>query len=305
MAHPLDRFSSSSCGEMFDGCAEVKKEGNLQQGGIRLSYAALVPPSALAIVLIVHGINDHKGRYALLQDELAVAGFGSFAYDQRGFGLSGGKRADVARYQDFHDDLKVVLSLLRNTCPAVPVFLLGHSLGGLVSATFCINNPGAVDGLVLSSPAYCVGPLPFHLEFLAYLIYFVMPSVSIRYSSLHHRRSHDPEVVRAVAADPLIVAKATPRFYFQFRKMNRYLQENAARIDVPTLILQAGDDEIVVPEGAKVLYACLKNPKKKLLWYEGFYHEIFHEIGRKKVVADLIEWLNERCLSIPAGTKSL
>lgn len=276
----------------------VRKEGNLKQGEMALSYAALVPPSALAAVLIVHGMNDHKGRYALLQSELAEAGFASFAYDQRGFGLSGGKRADVVRYQDFHDDLKAVLSLLRNTCPDVPVFLLGHSLGGLVSATFCIDNPEAVDGLVLSSPAYRVGSIPFHLEFWVYLIYFVMPSVSIRYPSRNHRRSHDPEVLRAVGADPLIVAKATPRFYFQFRKMNRYLQENAAGIDVPTLILQAGDDEIVVPEGAKVLYACLKNPKKKLLWYDGFYHEIFHEIGREKVVADLIVWLNERCLSV-------
>ena len=301
----MDGFSSSSLRGEKIGNGVARRAGTLQQGGMRLSYAELVPSDPKAAVLIVHGMNDHKGRYALLQDELAEAGFGSFAYDQRGFGLSGGKRADVARYQDFHDDLKVVLSLLRNTCPAVPVFLLGHSLGGLVSATFCLDNPGVVDGLVLSSPAYRVRPLPFHLEFLAYMIYFIMPSVSIRYPSLHHRRSRDPEVLRAVAADPLIVAKATPRFYLQFRKMNRYLQENAARIDVPTLILQAGDDEIVVPEGAKVLYACLKNPKKKLLWYDGFCHEIFHEIGRKKVVADLIVWLNERCLSVPAGTKSL
>ncbi len=271
----------------------TKTEGRIQQGEISLSFSVVNPIVSKAIVLIIHGINDHRGRYALLQENLAEADFSSLAYDQRGFGTSGGKHADVARYQDYHDDLKAVLLFLRTEYPDAPVFILGHSLGGLISATYCIDNPGVVDGLVLSSPAFEVPSLPFHLELLGYLLYFLMPTVSIRYPSLHHKRSHDPAVVNSVLEDPLIIVQATPRFYIQFRKMNHYFQKNVEKIDLPTLILQAGDDAIVSPEGAKILFERLKYPKKKLVWYDGFYHEVFHEIARKKVVTDLIQWLEE------------
>ncbi|MFQ5587865.1 MAG: alpha/beta hydrolase, partial [Nitrospiria bacterium] len=254
--------------------AATRKDGTIQRGEIALSYASVIPASPKAALLIVHGINDHKGRYAELQDELAAAGFASLAYDQRGFGRSGGKRGDVVDYVDYHTDLGVGLRLLRETCPKRPVFLLGHSLGGLVAATYCIKNPDAVDALVLSSPAYQVPPLPFRMEFLGYVLNFLMPETAIGYPSRHHWRSHDPAVVKAVAEDPLIVIKATPRFYIQFRKMNRFLQEHADEIDMPTLILQAGDDKIVSGEGVRVLFERLKNPQKKLLWYEGFYHEV-------------------------------
>ncbi len=271
------------------------KEAFIQREGMTLSYAVMTPHVSKAVVLIVHGINDHKGRYTLLQEDLAEGGYTSFAFDQRGFGLSGGKRVDVARYQDYHDDLLAVLALIRAKCPDEQIFLLGHSLGGLISATFCIDHPGAVDALVLSSPAFDVPSLPFHLDLLGYLLYFLAPTVSIRYPSPRKKRSHDPAVVNAVAKDPLIVVKATPRFYIQFKKMKAYFQKHADQIDLPTLILQAGDDVIVSPEGAKTLYERLKNQKKKLLWYDGFYHEVFHEIARTKVVADLLKWLNEKC----------
>ncbi len=272
-----------------------QKTGTIQQGDIQLSYTARTLAQSKALLLIVHGLNDHKGRYADLQEKLADAGYSSYAYDQRGFGLSGGKRADVAQYDDYHEDLKAVLSLMRHNCPEQSVILLGHSLGGLISATYCIKYPQSVDALVLSSPAYSVVTLPFRIELLGYLLYFFMPKLSIGYPSLAYKRSHDPDVINAVAADPLIIMEATPRFYIQFRKMNKFLQDQAGHIDVPILILQAGDDEIVHPEGAKVLYERLKNPEKKLIWYEGFYHEVFHEIERDKVIADLIEWLDDLC----------
>jgi alpha-beta hydrolase superfamily lysophospholipase len=140
----------------------TSKEGSIQREDIVLSYAIMMPHVSKALVLIVHGINDHKGRYVLLQEDLAEAGYSSVAFDQRGFGLSGGKRADVARYQDYHDDLSAILGLIRVECPNENIFLLGHSLGGLISATYCIDHPGAVAGLVLSSPAFEVPHLPFH-----------------------------------------------------------------------------------------------------------------------------------------------
>ncbi len=269
----------------------ARKEGTIQQGDMTLSYASVIPAHSKAALLIVHGMNDHKQRYAELQAELAAVGFASFAYDQRGFGCSGGKRSDVEHYEDYLEDLKAVLVLLRKSCPSLLVFLLGHSLGGLISASYCVKNPKAVDALVLSSPAYLVAPLPFPLENLVNLLNRLMPKTAMPYPHRHHYRSHDPAIIAAVENDPLIAMNATPRFYIQFRKMNRFLLDHAGEMDLPTLILQAGDDQIVSPEGAKMLYACLKNPVKKLICYEAFYHEVFHEVERQRVVRDLIQWL--------------
>ncbi len=279
----------------------ARESGSIQQGEIALSYLFLRPHPVKATVMIVHGINDHKGRYLDLQENLAAGGFASLAYDQRGFGASGGRRTDVDHYEAYLSDLKAMLHLIREASPEKPTFLLGHSLGGLISATFCIDFPRrdfpeGISGLILSSPAYEVRPLPFGLEHLVTFLSRVVPGVSIPYSACSHQRSHDPAVASAVAVDPLIVTSATPRFYVQFRKMNRYFQAHADRIDFPTLILQAGADTIVTPHGARVLYNRLKNPKKKLLWYDGFYHEVFHESDRFRVMSDLTGWLDSQLL---------
>jgi alpha-beta hydrolase superfamily lysophospholipase len=120
----------------------------------------------------------------------------------------------------------------------------------------------------------------------------VTPTLALPYPSTKGKRSREPSVDLSVASDPLIVNKGTPRFYAEFRKMNRYLQENVEQIVLPTLILQGGADEIVSPEGARHLHLRLTNSEKKLITYEDHYHEVFNEIEREKVVSDLVSWLD-------------
>ena len=268
-----------------------KRVGLFDRGAITLSYTALIPDASKGTLIILHGVNDHKGRYLSLQEKLAKAGFANYAYDQRGFGISGGRRTDIARYQDYLYDLKAVVAFTRKAHPNQPIIIIGHSLGGTVAATFCIDFPQEADGLVLSAPAYDVPRLPLYLESAACLLNLLLPTWSIRYASPSGTRSRDPAVDRAVQEDPLITTKGTPRFYIQFRKMNHHLRQHAERITVPTLILQGSADTTIRPEGARTLYKRLKNPRKKLIWYEGFYHEVFHEIGRDRVIADVTAWL--------------
>ncbi len=185
-----------------------------------------------------------------------------------------------------------MIAKARTATPDGKIVLIGHSLGGAVAATFCIDYPDAVDALVLSSPAFDVPPLPLPLEVLAGSLKFLMPTASISYPSSRGKRSRDPSVDLALASDPLILNKATPRFYVEFKKMKRCFQENAEKIILPTLILQGGADEIVRPEGAKHLHNRLRNPKNKLITYADYRHEVFNEIGREKVINDLVSWLD-------------
>lgn len=265
--------------------------GSIQGSDIPLSFQAVLPDHPKAILVIVHGISEHKGRYLRLQNDLAGEGFGSYAYDQRGFGHSGGNRGHVDRYSDYLHDIKAVITSVRKSHPSDKVFLIGHSLGGLIAATFCVDFPHEVEGLVLSAPAFDVVVLPWWLEKLVALLSRIIPAWPIHYPSLDGKKSHDPEVDIAFNKDPLVHTKATPRFYVEFRKMNHYLRASVGKIMTPTLILQGKADAIVRPGGAQIIFDRLQIRQKRLIWYEGFFHEIFNEVGREEVISDLVAWL--------------
>jgi alpha-beta hydrolase superfamily lysophospholipase len=244
---------------------------SIQSGEVSLSSQAVLPEHPMAILVIVHGISEHKGRYLRLQNDLAAAGFGSYAFDQRGFGHSGGKRGHVDRYKDYLHDIKAVISSVRKSHPSDKVFLVGHSLGGLISATFCVDFPHEADGLVLSAPAFDVAGLPWVLEKLVWLLNRIMPALPMHYPSLDGHKSHDPEVDIAFNKDQLIQTKATPRFYVEFIKMNNNLRKTLGKIKIPTLNLQGKADPIVRPEGAQTIFDHLQVTQKRLVWYEGFF----------------------------------
>lgn len=271
----------------------VCKGGTIRRDGITLSFSAVLPDPIEMVLLIVHGLSEHRGRYQRLQLDLGKKGIASYAYDQRGFGESDGFRTHMERYADLLLDLKRVLELVREAHPGRKVVILGHSLGGAVAATYCIDYPDAADGLALSAPAYDVPALPFRLRFFGTLMNHLLPSRLVRYPSNPEWLSHDPAIGVAFRNDPLVQRAGTPRFYVEFGKMNEYLHRFAGKITLPTLILQGTKDRIVFPSGARALFERIGSAKKKILWYEGFYHEVFNEIGRERVIGDLVGWLKE------------
>lgn len=270
-----------------------EEDGFVRRGEVSLSYHALRPDAPRAVLVIVHGLSEHKGRHRRLQRDLADSGYATLAYDQRGFGLSDGPRTDVKQYTDFLFDLKEMIAFTRGRHPNAKVVVLGHSFGGAVAGAFCAEHPTAADGLVLSAPAYRVPSLPLRLELIGHLLGRLIPSRSVRYPNRWENLSHDPAIGAAFRSDPLVQRAATPRFYMEFKKMNQRFREGAGRIVIPTLILQGSEDRIVVPQGARELFDRLGAPKKRLIWYDGFYHEVFNEVGRERVLADLIGWLKE------------
>ena len=274
----------------------IERTGFISRKETELSYCALLPERPKAILIIAHGLSEHKGRYLPLQTDLARAGFGSYAYDQRGFGRSNGARTYVERYTDFFLDMKEVIGFARAAHPGLKATILAHSFGGAVAAAFCIDYPREADALVLSAPAYDVPSLPLRLQLLGYLLNPFFPARPFRYDSDAQKLSHDPQVGIAFKSDPLVQQAGTPRFYIEFRKMNDRLHQMAGRIVIPTLILQGSEDRIVIPEGARRLLERIGSADKKLIWYDRFYHEVFNEVGRERVVADLIAWLEEHLI---------
>jgi len=265
---------------------------------VTLFYSAVVPENTRAVLLIVHGLSEHGGRYSKLQQELSEADFAVWAYDQRGFGKSTGRRTYAAHYTHFLNDLKEMIAVVRNAHPNLPLILIGHSFGGLVVSAFCIAFPKQVDGVVLSAPAYDFFPLPSILHFVGIVLTRFFPTMRIQYPSDPKKLSHDPEIAIAFRSDPLTQSSGTPGFYHALLEMNELVKRQADQISLPVLILQGTEDTIVFPKGAQALYDKVQSDTKRLIFYDRFYHEPFNEIGREKVIADVICWLNDLLLKL-------
>ena len=258
-----------------------------------------------AQVLLVHGLGEHAGRYAQLAGELRDWGFAVRAYDQRGHGLSGGARGGLPHDTALLDDLAAVIDTTRRMQQrgqqGLPLILLGHSLGGLVAGRFVSLQLRPVDALVMSSPALDPGLSTFQKVLVASLP-AIAPNMRVNNGLDPRFLSHDPAVVAAYRADPLVHPKISARLARFIATAGPATVAAAAHWHVPTLLLYAGDDHLVNPAGsrafAKVAGASAQVQPGILSAqvFESLYHEIFNEASTAAapVYAALKTWLDAR-----------
>ena len=263
------------------------------------------PAGALrAQVLLVHGLGEHAGRYAPLAAELRDWGFAVRAYDQRGHGLSDGPRGGLTHDTALLDDLAVVIDATRSMQqrgqPGLPLILLGHSLGGLVASRFVSLQLRPVDALVMSSPALDPG-LSALQKVLVATLPAIAPNLRVNNGLAPRFLSHDPAVVAAYRADPLVHPKISARLARFIATAGPATVAAAAHWHVPTLLLYAGEDHLVNPAGSRAFAAAAASPHVppgtlSVQGFESLYHEIFNEAptGVAAVRAALKAWLDAR-----------
>lgn len=266
--------------------------------GLTLFYRAWRPGRPRASLVLSHGYAEHSGRYAALAGALAKRGFAVYAPDHRGHGHSQGERANVRRFGSYARDLRSLVT----TIPKEPRFLLGHSMGGAVAALLALEHPRLVHGLILSGAflenATRVPPVLLALSGVTSRLLPSLPTLKLDTSLL----SRDPEVVRSYESDPLIYTGGTKaRLGAQMLAAGAEVLRRAGELRLPTLILHGAADRIADPAGSHKLYARLAAEDKTLKLYDGFYHEIFNEPGKERVVGDVLEWL-EKQLGKERGT---
>ena len=247
-------------------------------------------------VVIVHGYAEHKGRYRKLISELTGSGYECHLIDLRGHGASGGRRGHVARFGEYREDLHLVARAAgANRPPGVPLLLLGHSLGGLVSLDYVLHHPETFSALAVSSPflapAFAIPPLKKTLGTLAA---HILPTLAVPSGLEAAWLSHDPEVVRAYTQDPLVFPTTTVGWFREVEAAQEEVFARAPEIRLPALFLVGGSDPIAAPPRARALFARLGSADKRLVVYDGLFHEVFNELERARVVADLLAWLAER-----------
>jgi alpha-beta hydrolase superfamily lysophospholipase len=254
---------------------------------------------ARAVVLMVHGLGEHAGRYDHVASALCGWGFEVHAYDQRGHGESGGKPGILPSATALLDDLAEVVDDTRRQYPELPLILLGHSLGGLVAGRFVSLGMRQVDALVMSSPALDAGLSTFQ-KLLLKVLPSISPNLCVTNGLDAHFLSHDPQVVKAYLADPLVHNKISPRLGQFIATAGPATLAAAAKWRTPTLLMYAGSDKLVNPAGSRKfakLSATSKPAHRAVVTakrFDNYYHELFNELQAEPVFELLKKWLSAR-----------
>ena len=250
-----------------------------------------------ALMLLVHGIAEHSGRYERTGGLLAEAGIDVTAFDLRGHGGSGGRRGDVERWTDYLDDIAVRLAAVHEKADSRPVVLFAHSYGGLISTDYVLSGRPVPDLLVLSAPALADG-LPRWQHILAPLIARISPTLALKNAWGPEVLSRDPEVGRLAQLDPASPERMTVRLgAFGFAAQER-VRATLATLTVPTLVFHGSDDRLVPPTATQP-FEGLPGVTRRV--YEGLRHEMLNEPEGPQVVADVIAWLRDEVVAPPCS----
>lgn len=265
--------------------------------GLQLHLRDWPCSNARGTVLIVHGLGEHIGRYAHVAAQLNAWGWAAVGYDQRGHGASEGGRGELHRSDDLLHDLALVIDSVRARNPG-PLVLLGHSMGGLVTARFVEGSRAAaapawarpVDALVLSSPALDVGTTAWQKVLLA-VLGRLAPNLAVGNGLDPAWVSRDPAVVQAYVADTLVHDRITPRLGRFFVDAGAAVLAGAPAWSTPTLLLYAGSDRCVKPAGSAAFATLAPRAALTVQEFKPLFHEIFNEPEQAEVFAALGGWL--------------
>lgn len=258
-------------------------EGRFAEGG-RLYYRVWAPEDPRAQVVLSHGYAEHSGRYAHLAAALGGAGFTVWALDHRGHGHSAGDRANIESVWAAVADLDLFVDLVRSSTPDGPLFLLGHSMGGLIAAAYAEAHQERLSGLALSGALLHVSP-----EVVALAELEEIPDLA-----LADAISSDPAVVQAYKEDPLVYLGPPPRGFLRVAGQVEEVRGRLGELNLPILVMHGSGDLLVSPQALRdVVGAVASHDLTAVLW-SGLWHEIFNEPGQKDVIAFLVRWLGQR-----------
>jgi alpha-beta hydrolase superfamily lysophospholipase len=284
-----------------------------------------------AVVVLVHGVGEHSGRYLNLMRPLVADGFAIYAYDQRGHGRSPGPRVHIERWSQYRDDLAAFVALVAAREPGAPLVLYGHSMGSLVVLDYLVEGPGATGdeggraavteatggdrteaadpagtrprlvGAVVSGVALQPAGVgrPYQVA-MAKALSRIAPRLVVDLGIKPAALTRDPEGFMAAIGDPLLTSKATVRWGAESLAALRRIRAGLSRIELPLLALHGGDDPLNRPAGASELLQAVRSTDTTLRVYPGARHEPHNDACHAQVAADVSAWLGRIATLEPA-----
>lgn len=270
-------------------------------GGLKIFTRVWRPTgTARAVVVIVHGFNSHSGQYLWAAEQFVTNGLAVYALDLRGRGQSEGDRFHVEKIEEYIHDVDTLVTMARAQEPGLPVFLLGHSAGGVISCVYTLEQPAKLAGLICESFAQEL-PAPDLLLTVLKGVSYVAPHAHV-FKLNNADFSRDPNVVEAMNQDPLIADESQPaETAAVMLRASARLKTEFPQITLPVLILHGTLDKATKPSGSQHFYEQVGSTDKTLKLYQGHFHDLLNDIDKEVVMADIQRWLDAH---IPASERS-
>jgi len=270
-------------------------EGTFQStGGLNIFFRSWRPTAKpRGVVVVVPGFNSHSGYYGWVADQFVARGLAVYAVDLRGRGKSDGERFYVQQFADYVSDASGLVALAKSREPGLPVFLLGHSAGGVVACTYALEHQAELAGLICESFAFQVPAPDFALAVLKGLSH-IAPHAHVL-PLKNEDFSRDPKVVAAMNADPLIAHETQPtQTVAAMVRADERLKQEFPLITLPVFILHGTADKATRPSGSQAFYDAAGSTDKTLKLYDGGFHDLLNDTDRETVMADITRWVDAR-----------
>jgi acylglycerol lipase len=271
------------------------KEEKIQGGaGLQILARSWRPEgTARGVVAIVHGVNSHSGYYTWVADQLVASGLAVYALDLHGRGKSDGERFYLEKIGDYLDDVRALVALAKSREAGLPVYLLGHSAGGVISCTYTLEHQAELAGLICESFAFQVAAPDFALAVVKGLSHLAPHAHVLRLKN--EEFSRDPQVVQAMNDDPLIAHEVQPtKTVAELVRADERLKREFPLITLPVLILHGTADKVTNPKGSQLFYDTAGSTDKTLKLYKGHVHDLLNDIDKEVVMADIKSWIDAR-----------
>ncbi len=262
---------------------------------VKFNFNKWTCESPKGIIIGVHGFAEHSGRYRHVGEFFVKNGYSFYMMDLRGHGKSGGHRAYVNNFDEFISDEDKFVDYVRELENVEKVYMLGHSMGGLISVRYSAEFPEKLKGVVATGPAIGINAdVSKGLVIAAKLLAKISPKKTIKQTIDPSILTHDKEISEAYANDPLVFKETTVKLGAElFRAADETKKKYANKIAVPIFLLIGSEDKLADPSSVEEFYNKLQISDKAFKKYDGFYHEIMNEVGREKVLNDILEWIEK------------
>jgi acylglycerol lipase len=272
----------------------TKEDKVVGPGGLGIFVRSWIPTAkARAVIVICHGVNSHSGYFTWTGERLVAAGLAVYALDLHGRGQSDGERFYLDKISDYVHDVHTVIALAKSRHVGLPVILLGHSAGGVVSCVYTLEHQAEIAGLICESFAFQVAAPDFALAVVKGLSHLAPHAHVLRLKN--EEFSRDPQVVEAMNRDPLIANEVQPtKTVAELVRADERLKAEFPLITLPVLILHGTADKVTNPQGSQLFFDTAGSADKTLKLYEGHVHDLLNDFDKETVMADILGWIGAR-----------
>lgn len=269
------------------------QEGTFQgSGATTLFYQCWRPDERpKATLLIVHGIGEHSGRYMNLVNYFVPRGYAIYSFDHRGHGRSPGLRGHINKWAELRGDVQNFVQMVATQAAERPLFLFGHSLGGLIVAEYVLHHAEGLHGVLISAPALGTSGVSPLLVFIANIMSIIRPTFALETGLDVNGISRETAVVEAYKADPLVHGKASARLGAEIQKAITWTQTHAHEWSLPLLMWHGEADTLTNPADSHLFFDKITYPIKTYLSYPNGRHESHNDLHRAELFASIDSWL--------------